>query len=107
MTKVVNCTPHSISFVDALGNIIEEVAPSGILPRCITSRKVVGFVNGIPVNETIFDKVVNLPEPEEDTIFIVSKLVAEAANREDLYIVDDTVRDENGRIIGCRALARI
>lgn len=27
--------------------------------------------------------------------------------RDNLYIVDDTVRDEQGRIIGCRALAQI
>lgn len=107
MTRIINCTPHSISFVDALGNVIEEVAPSGIIPRCSTSREVVGFVNGIPVNKTVFGEVVDLPEKEEDTILIVSRLVAEAANREDLYIPDDTVRDESGRIIGCRALAHI
>ena len=51
--------------------------------------------------------VYDLPSPQPDTIYIVSRLVAEATRREDLYIVDDAVRDENGRIIGCRALASV
>ncbi|MFC0903824.1 hypothetical protein ACFHWD_03850 [Clostridium sp. MT-14] len=62
----------------------------------------------IPINRTVFGDIENLPEPQPDTIFVVSSIVAQAAqNRDDLFIPDDTVRDENGRIIGCRALARI
>lgn len=42
------------------------------------------------------------------TLLIVSRLVAEACpERDDLVVPDDTVRDDAGRIIGCRALARV
>lgn len=54
--------------------------------------------------------VEGLPEPDPAcrVRYIVSRVVAEAARgRADLLIPDDTVRDEQGRIIGCRALARL
>lgn len=82
--------------------------PSGIIPRAEQRREQVGNVDGIPVNRVFYGNPVGLPEPKTDTIYIVSALTAKAApNREDLYIVDDSVRDESGRIIGCRALAQI
>lgn len=41
-------------------------------------------------------------------MYVVSRQVAEAApERDDLYVVDDTVQDDQGRIIGDRGLARI
>jgi len=48
------------------------------------------------------------PEPQEGTIFIVSALTAQAVpDRQDVFIVDDAVRDDQGRIIGARALAHV
>lgn len=56
----------------------------------------------------MFGKVENLPEPQEGVVYVVSALVAQAVpDREDVFIPDDTVRDEQGRIIGVRALARV
>ena len=104
---IVNCTPHAINIMDSEGKEILTLEPSGICPRCSVERKKVGDINGIPINKSIFGDVYDLPSPEHDTIYIVSRLVAEATRREDLYIVDDAVRDENGRIIGCRALASV
>ncbi len=109
--KLINLTPHAITFVDASGNVAATVPPSGTVARCSVDRMMVDEVlcDGIhvPVNRTCFGAVEGLPEPFEDTIYIVSSLVAQAAGREDVMIPDDTVRDADGRIIGCRALARI
>ena len=104
---IVNCTPHAINIMDSEGKEILTLEPSGICPRCSVERKKVGNINGIPINKSVFGDVYDLPSPQPDTIYIVSRVVAEAARREDLYIVDDAVRDENGRIIGCRALASV
>lgn len=104
---IVNCTPHAINIMDSEGKEILTLEPSGICPRCSVERKKVGDINGIPINKSVFGDVYDLPSPQPDTIYIVSRVVAEAARREDLYIVDDAVRDENGRIIGCRALASV
>lgn len=106
--RIVNLTPHSITFVDDAGNAVLTVEPSGQVARCSVTREKIGDINGIPVNKSRFGKVENLPEPEEGTIYIVSSLTAQAVpDRQDVFIVDDTVRDEQGRIIGCRALAQI
>lgn len=106
--KFVNLTAHAISFYDSSGNVILTVEPSGHVARCSVTREQVGDINGIPINRTQFGKVENLPEPQEGTIYIVSSLTAQAVpEREDVFITDDAVRDEQGRIIGCRALAHI
>lgn len=104
---IMNCTPHAINIMDSEGKEILTLEPSGICPRCSVERKKVGDINGIPINKSVFGDVYDLPSPQPDTIYIVSRMVAEAARREDLYIVDDAVRDENGRIIGCRSLASV
>lgn len=104
---ILNATPHAVTLMNSENQVLRVFEPSGICPRCSVSRQVIGDINGIPVNKSIFGEVVGLPEYEEGTIYIVSRVVAEASRREDLYVVDDAVRDEAGRIIGCRALAII
>lgn len=104
---IINATPHAVTIMDGDNNAIRTFAPSGICPRCSVTRETVSNISGIPVNRSVFGEVVGLPEYEEDTIYIVSRVVAEAAKRNDLFVVDDAVRDEAGRIIGCRALAVI
>lgn len=106
--KFVNLTPHSIIFVDDAGNTVLTVEPSGQVARCSVTREQVDTIAGIPVNKTRFGKAENLPEPQEGTIYIVSALTAQAVpERKDVFITDDAVRDEQGRIIGCRALSHI
>ena len=106
--RIINLTPHTITFFDGAGNAVLTVEPSGQVARCSVTREKIGEINGIPVNKSRFGEVENLPDPQPDTIFVVSALVAQAIpDRPDIFIVDDTVRDEQGRIIGCRALAHI
>jgi hypothetical protein len=108
MKNIINLTPHSITFVDDAGNTVLTIKPSGQVARCSVTREKVGTIAGIPVNRSRFGKVENLPEPQEGTIYIVSSLTAQAVpDRKDVFITDDAVRDEQGRIIGCRALAQI
>jgi hypothetical protein len=88
------------------------IPPSGLVARCAVHRVQVGTVTvddiTIPVNRTQFGAVTGLPDPQPDTIYIVSSLVAQAVpDRQDVFIVDDAVRDDQGRIIGARALAHV
>ena len=110
--KIINLTPHTITFFDGTGKKVLTVEPSGQVARCVTSRVQVDTitVNGIsvPVNQTRFWEVFDLPDPQPDTIYIVSAIVAQAVpDRKDVFIVDDAVRDDQGRIIGVRALAHV
>lgn len=108
--KLVNLTPHEVTLVAGERKL---VLPAAAAPaRCETSRLVIGWleVDGatFPVNETRFGHIVNLPEPTPGTTFLVSRIVAQARwDRTDLLVVDDTIRDEKGRIVGARALARV
>ena len=98
---IVNLTPHSINFLDESSRPI-------LVARAKQTRTLCGTIAGIPVNQCAYGTVQGLPEPAEETIYVVSAITAQACpEREDVYIVDDSVRDSNGRVIGVRALAHI
>ena len=103
---IINLTPHEITF---MGDKKITIPASGNVARVAVKHEHVGTLNDLPIYRSVFGQVENLPEPKADTVYIVSAIVAQAVKgkRDDIYIVDDTVRDENGRIIGCRALGVI
>lgn len=110
MTKIVNLTPHSINLLVDDKEIV--IPPSGTIARAETERRQIDTIKidgaNISINKTVFGDVVGLPDPKPDTIFVVSMLVAQAVpHRDDVFIVDDTVRDDKGRIVGAKALARV
>ena len=105
--QIVNLTPHAINFIGEDGNTILTVEPSGDIARVSVNTVTVGGVDGIPITTSVFGEVVGLPNPQVGTIFIVSSLVAQRVQREDVFIPNESVRDERGRIIGCRSLGRI
>lgn len=105
--KIINCTPHAISFVAGNGDVIRTIPASGILPRVATSYTVAATVDGIPDEITVYGDVEGLPAEEPETILVVSALVANACkNRKDLRIPGRQVRDEAGHVIGCKSLSR-
>ena len=64
------------------------------------------FNFGIPVMRVWYDGHDEFPNEVEGTYYIVSRLVAEnAKDRDDFLMVHRTVRDSDGRIIGCTAFA--
>ena len=111
--KIVNLTPHALNLMPAgPDGPVVTIPPSGQVARCAVTRVQVDtvIVDGItvPVNQTQFGSVSDLPDPRPDTIYVVSALVAQAVpDRRDVFIVDDAVRDDQGRIIGAKALAHV
>ncbi len=112
--EIINATPHEINVIMegslfTTGNLEKEISfpPSGIVVRLTTTKEVVGSAEGIPVHKVRYGEVEGLPEPQAEVVYIVSSLVANAlkGKRYDLIMVDDTVRDEKGKIIGCKAFA--
>lgn len=107
-TNIVNLTPHAVSFVNADGATVLTVEPSGVIARVSSSITKTGEIAGLPVTETVFGEVQDLPEQNDDTIYLVSSLVAQRVpERRDVFIPAESVRDSAGRIIGCRSLGRI
>lgn len=106
--QIINLTPHAINFLDSNNHPVPTVEPSGTIARAKQTRTLCGTIAGIPVNQCAYGTVQGLPEPAKETIYIVSAITAQACpEREDVYIVDDSVRGDDGRIIGVRALAHI
>ena len=110
---VINLTPHPVVIVDVEGNKKFTFKKSGSVARCVPDRVLDDSIrigrHMIPVNRTMFTTVKGVPEEKEGVRFIVSKPVANALKgiRHDLLIPDQTIRDDNGVILGCRALAII
>lgn len=106
--NIINLTPHAINFLREDNSVLATIEPSGMIARAAQTREAVGEVNGIVVNQCSYGAVTGLPDPQPETIYLVSALTAQACrDRSDVFITDDAVRDENGRIIGCKAIARI
>ncbi|MFT3861385.1 hypothetical protein [Micropruina sp.] len=106
--KVINLTPHPVTVDPGAPDAI-TFPPTGVLARI---REVQGkpfwvTVDGIrvPVQPISYaDDIEGLPSPTDGVLYLVSRVTAAATDRPDLVFPQDELRDENGQIIGCRAL---
>ena len=114
MATILNLTPHSVNLLDAEGNPLTTFEPTGSIAR---ARQTDNKVSEIEIDGTTVDVVESsygepedLPGPVEDTFYVVSILTAQAAKAHgrdtaDLLVTSDPVRNDEGRIIGCRRFA--
>lgn len=94
-----NYTPHAINIPCEIGT--QEIPSVGIA-RVIEEYRT---EDGIPIVE--YGEVEGLPDPEPRTLFIVSRVVAERlSHRRDLVFPWSLIRDDKGRVIGCRQFAK-
>lgn len=101
-TTIVNLTPHPVTIAGC------TIDPDGRIPRVAEEISRVGEIGGLPVVEIRLGQVHGLPEPTPGTVYIVSRMVAEAAPaRDDLVIPGKQMRDEQGRVVGAETLARL
>ncbi len=105
---------HDLIVSEADENSFEIFYPSGIIPRCTQSETPIGIVTSSKTEHEFniykmeYGVVENLPEPKEDTYYIVSALVANAAkDRSDLLIPTHMVRNEAGQPIGCLDFSKV
>lgn len=103
---LVNATPHPLNIVQRDG-VTLTVAPSGICPRCTSTEVIDGAIGLIDISRQTLGEVEGLPEAIPGAFFIVSRLVASAANRPDLLVPGSLIRDDQGKVIGCKGLSRI
>jgi hypothetical protein len=110
MVEFVNLTPHEI-VVYRDENAILKIPPSGRVARVMVKSEVIGEINGIPVRKTIYGDIQDLPDPQPNTVFIVSTVVllalqAKGIRRSDVLSPDtnpdSAVRDAQGKILGVK-----
>ena len=121
MSTIVNCTPHAIQLLreeDGEWDTLMVLEPSGLSVRVVADTENVGSVTcdeqEFDVRKRVFGNV-NVTdsngeeatlETKEGTFYVVSRIAAEAMpERNDLLLVDGTVRNDEGRIIGCTGFA--
>jgi len=111
--ELTNLTPHEIVVVGHDGRHLLTLPPSGTVARVATTEESLPSLavddQEIPVVRPTMGDVEGLPEPQDDVIYVVSRLVAEAAPRirRDLVCPGPLVRDDAGRPIGCRGLSYV
>lgn len=99
--KILNLTPHPIDFSSGL-RILPEPAP---YPRVAELELVRQHLDHFDLVALSPGRVTGLPDPSPGTLLITSRPVAMAARRPDVVCPHDLIRDAQGRIIGCKALA--
>jgi hypothetical protein len=112
--RLINCTPHDVVFVGSDGEIVATLPSSGIVPRVFQQEIVPVSGNEIDVDGVKVPFVIlrwgdpqDLPPVVPGTCYVVSAITQNACSwRSDLVTVTDMVRDQTGRIIGCRKLSR-
>jgi len=72
------------------------------------NARIKGKNKSIPIGVGNYGVVSGIPEEKQNTIYIVSQLVYNAAHhtRKDIFMIDKPIRTESGQIIACRALSR-
>ena len=96
--KYINLTPHAINLIG-----VGELPSSGL-------ARVKDTLTGDGILKIrTYGAIEGLSEPKEGTIYIVSSMVMSIAvknGRTDVYAPSDFVRDEEGKIVGCKSLCR-
>jgi len=99
--NIINLTPHTV-------NVVNRSIVSTGLARCTSKSKTVGEIDGINIVASEFGDVTGLPSAVDGTWLVVSRLVAAACpDRQDLLVPADLVRDDEGRVVGCKALEAV
>lgn len=106
-SRFTNQTPHDINLFNHEDELIHTIPASGDTVRLNTSEETLFYLGDIEVNQVTYMSADDLAPYVLNHYYIVSALVANAyPDRRDFLMVHKTVRDDNGRIIGCRAFAQ-
>ena len=105
-----NLTPHSFVLYEG-DEVVVNLPPSGRLCRIGEQRAdpVSVEINGsaAPLIDIVYTDVDDLPTPEPGVLLLVSRVTAQVLSwRDDVVFPLDEVRNNQGQIVGCRALGR-
>lgn len=106
--RLLNLTPHSV-VLRASDGTEAHLRPGGPVPRLPVQTTTVGEVQvadaTIPLVRECFGPVDDLPEPSDDVLFVVSRMVVDAfPRRRDLVCPTGLLRDDAGQVVGATAL---
>ena len=101
---LVNLCPHDMTFV-VDGNYTVTVPASGRLARATVKTVRDGEFMGIPMSQSVLGEVTGLPDRYAHVGWLVSRVVKDMTPfRPDLFIPNETVRDDKGQVAGATSL---
>ena len=102
--KIRNLTPHPITLYRRDGSIV-KITQDGLVARIEEDENYGPDIELATVMLRQFGAPVDLPEPEEGVILIVSGFVLQAVpDRADVFGPGRLIRDEGGNLLGCDGL---
>lgn len=106
--NIINLMPHDVNIVPETGEPVLTIPASGNVARLTSETVEIGEVNGIPITKIRYGDIYGLPDESAGVCYIVSALVAQQCkHRNDIFIPNECVRDERGRIVGYKSLSVI
>lgn len=109
LAKLVNLTGHPLTLTD--GTKIVTLPSSGrarVESKKKKARRIIFDGLEIEIINVFRDQITGLPDPQEGVIYVVSGIVADTADREDVVAPGGLIRDNgNGRVKGCRNFIRV
>lgn len=105
--KVVNLLGYPVSYHNYNGDITEFPAGKGLPQKLTGTLTVVDTAEGINVIKFVYPTTdaIGIPKPAKDTFYIVSQQICQAyPDRKDLVYPSNFVKNEEGKIIGCKML---
>ena len=107
--KIVNLTPHEINIFRSMADTVPmmSIPPRGIIARVSMISELYGDIDGVPIFSFSFGDIVDMPNQESGTIYIVSAMLLEhksMKNRMDAFAPGELKRNEKGQPIGCIGL---
>jgi hypothetical protein len=111
MTTIINLTPHPIT----IGSLtLPPAGPPARAGEWVEAADPITIDDGtaIPTSWVTYTRLDDLPDPATDVYYVISLVVAQAAavthrTTADLLTPGEQVRDDKGRIVGCKSLARV
>lgn len=104
-----NLTPHSVNYIseeDIIISIEPEKTPARCFQSIVSDGTLKTAIGNFNLSKSKFGKVENIPEQEDGVYYIVSRLVLSAcADRNDLLVPNEIVRNDSGQIIGCKSFS--
>ncbi len=105
---IINLTPHTVNLIREDGSVVAFESQG--IARADQQVEEAGIVDGVRIVRTTYGAPVDLPEPAEGVLYIVSSLTVSSARAVGRTVTDlltpvESVRDGQGKIIGCKALA--
>lgn len=105
--RIVNLTPHAVMVDYPAGTATFPKPETGKEARVEDDYQECGSLGPVPLYTVAYGAPKGLPEPQPNTYYIVSLLVAQACpERNDLLVPGPSIRDEEGRVVGCTGLAK-